>query len=277
LVHAEADVTSLTKNDCDVTNFNKVKDIITDNFFDCIINASAYTRVDEAESNPKIANLVNESAVANISNLLKVKKTLFIHFSTDYVFDGESRDAYKEHDTPKPINIYGLSKLNGEKAVIQSCKNYLIFRTSWVYSDGGTNFPNTILKNYKHNKTLRVVDDQHGVPNHVDFISDSIFICMNKFLDMPDRQKQEVSGTYHISCTGQTSWYHFSKYLLKQYRTKHNDHRDYKLEAIKTCELRLSAKRPSYSVLNCNKLVKQFDIVLPPWQHYVDKFIDSNG
>ena len=100
---------------------------------------------------------------------------------------------------------------------------------------------------------------------------------MNKFLDMPDRQKQEVSGTYHISCTGQTSWYHFSKYLLKQYRTKHNDHRDYKLEAIKTCELRLSAKRPNYSVLNCNKLVKQFDIVLPPWQHYVDKFIDSNG
>ena len=218
LVHAEADVTSLTKNDCDVTNFNKVKDIITDNFFDCIINASAYTRVDEAESNPKIANLVNESAVANISNLLKGKKTLFIHFSTDYVFDGESRDAYKEHDTPKPINIYGLSKLNGEKAVIQSCKNYLIFRTSWVYSSYGTNFPNTILKNYKQNKALKVVDDQHGVPNHVDFISDSIFICMNKFLDMPDRQKQEVSGTYHISCTGQTSWYHFSKYLLKQYR-----------------------------------------------------------
>ena len=106
MVHAEADVTSLTKNDCDVTNFNKVKDIITDNFFDCIINASAYTRVDEAESNPKIANLVNESAVANISNLLKGKKTLFIHFSTDYVFDGESRDALLKNMTLQNLLIF---------------------------------------------------------------------------------------------------------------------------------------------------------------------------
>lgn len=277
MINTESDVTFLTKNECDVTNFNQVKDIISGNFFDCIINASAYTRVDEAECNPETASLVNELAVANISNLLKGKKTLFIHFSTDYVFDGESRVAYKENDTPNPINTYGLSKLNGENAVIQSCMNYLIFRTSWVYSVDGINFPSTILKNYKNNKPLKVVDDQIGAPNHVDFISDSIIICIKKFLGMSDKQKQEVSGVYHISCTGQTSWYKFSEYLLKMYQKKYNDQRNYRLEAIKTCDLQLSAKRPSYSVLNCDKLVKQFDIVLPPWQHYVDKFIDSNG
>ena len=277
MINTEADVTFLTKNDCDVTDFNKVKDIISDNFFDCIINASAYTRVDKAECNPEVSNLVNDFAVANISNLLKDKKTLFVHFSTDYVFDGESRKAYKEYDTPNPINIYGQSKLNGEKAVTQTCKNYLIFRTSWVYSDHGTNFPNTVLKNYKHHKSLKIVDDQYGVPNHVDFISDTMFICLKKFLAMSDEQKQEVSGTYHISCTGETSWYQFSKYLLEKYRERYNDHRDYKLEAIKTSDLQLSAKRPKYSVLNCDKLAKQFDIVLPPWQHYVDNFINSNG
>ena len=276
LIDTEADVTSLTKHDCDITDIKKVKDIITNNFFDCIINASAYTKVDDAECNPQLANLVNEFAVANICKLLKDTKTLFVHFSTDYVFDGVSSAGYTENHTPNPINIYGLSKLNGEKVITQSDINYLIFRTSWVYSSYGSNFPKTILENYKHHKALKVVDDQHGVPNHVEFISDSVLICIYKFLEMSDKQKQEVSGIYHISSTGQTSWYHFSKYLLEKYREKYNDERDYQLEAIKTHELQLKAKRPYNSVLNCDKIVKQFDIVLPPWQHYVDKFLDSS-
>tara|TARA_B100002019_G_scaffold106390_1_gene91394 strand:+ start:1583 stop:2419 length:837 start_codon:yes stop_codon:yes gene_type:complete len=273
LSDTKADVTALTKRDCDITDINKVRDIISSKFFDCIINASAYTQVDDAECNQEIANLVNESAVANICNLLKDTKTLFVHFSTDYVFDGASEVGYKENDNPKPINTYGLSKLNGEKAIVQSCTNYLIFRTSWVYSAYGSNFPKTILENYKQHKALKVVDDQYGVPNHVEFICDSVFICINKFLGMSDTQKQEVSGIYHISCTGQTSWYHFSKYLLEEYREKYNDKRDYALEAIKSHEIQLKAKRPNYSVLNCDKIVKQFDIVLAPWQHYVDKFL----
>ena len=146
LIDTEADVTSLTKHDCDITDINKVKDIITNNFFDCIINASAYTKVDDAECNPELANLVNEFAVANICELLKDTKTLFVHFSTDYVFDGVSSAGYTENHTPNPINIYGLSKLNGEKAIIQSGINYLIFRTSWVYSSYGSNFQKLFLK-----------------------------------------------------------------------------------------------------------------------------------
>jgi len=277
LIDTEAAVTSLTKKDCDITDVNKIKDIISNNFFDCIINTSAYTKVDDAECNPEIANLVNEFAVANICNLLKDKKTLFVHFSTDYVFNGLSREAYRENDTPDPINTYGISKLNGEKAITKSCINYLIFRTSWVYSVYGSNFANTILENYKHHKALKIVDDQFGVPNNVDFISDSVFICIKNFLALPDKQKQEFSGTYHISCTGQTSWYHFSKYLLEKYRDKYNDKRDYELVAIKSHEFKFKAKRPCYSVLNCDKIAEKFDIVLPPWQHYADKFIDSKA
>jgi dTDP-4-dehydrorhamnose reductase len=171
----------LSKNICDVTNNKDVENALRSNNYDFIVNASAYTNVHEAEINPDIAYEVNDIAIKNIASLINKYSSVFVHFSTDYVFDGKKKVPYTEEDLTNPINEYGKSKLNGEINLKKSDLNYFIFRTSWVYDNKGNNFPNKIVNQIKQRKSIEVIDDQFGVPNHVDFISSSTLACLNKY------------------------------------------------------------------------------------------------
>ncbi len=269
------DVTALTKKQCDTTDFYQVKEQIQKKKYDCIINASAYTKVDDAEENVEMSDMVNCQAIKNICKIIKNTGILFIHYSTDYVFDGTSTKPYIESDKTNPINQYGKSKLNGEETLCSSNVNNLIFRTSWVYNNSGENFPNKIIEKIKQGRTVSVVDDQFGVPNHVDFISDTTYICIEKYFSYPDNIKRSVNGIYHLSSIGKVSWYKYAEFISYTYFKRAKLQTDISLVPIKSSSINNIAKRPSYSVLDCSKISSVFDIVMPPWQDYANKFIDS--
>lgn len=268
-------VTSLTKTQCDIRDESRVKEVVNSDKFDFVINASAYTNVDEAESNIDSCELVNAQALKNVCSSLKGKKTLLIHFSTDYVFDGVLNIPYKESDIPNPINQYGKSKLNGERIVENSDINHIIFRTSWVYDDCSRNFPNKIIHNIINNKVSHVVDDQVGTPNHVNFIAEATYRCITEYSNYNYQNKLNACGIYHMSTFGETSWYKFSCYLSSEYKRKKNIKNTPSIFPISSQDLSLNAARPRYSVLNAQKLSQQFELELPSWQHYADKYINS--
>jgi dTDP-4-dehydrorhamnose reductase len=263
----------LSKKKCDVTNNKDVENVLRSNNYDFIINASAYTNVYEAEINPDIAYKVNDIAIKNITSLINKNSSVFIHFSTDYVFDGKKKAPYTEEDRTNPINEYGKSKLNGEINLKTSDLNYFIFRTSWVYDNKGNNFPNKIVNQVKHRKFIEVIDDQFGVPNHVDFISSTTLACLNKYYKYSPIQKNGSHGVYNLSCNGQTTWFSFAKYILDGIYNK--SRHKYDIKAVKSNNFNSNIKRPQHSVLSNMKIIKQFDIKIPSWQYYADKYIES--
>ena len=263
----------MSKKNCDVTNKNDVERALTSRKYDCIINASAYTNVYEAEINPDIAYKVNDIAIKNIASLIDKNLSVFIHFSTDYVFDGTKKAPYTEEDLANPINEYGKSKLNGEINLKKSNLNYFIFRTSWVYDNEGNNFPNKIINQAKQGKSIEVIDDEFGVPNHVDFISASTLACLKKYYKYSSIKKNRAHGVYNLSCNDQATRFSFAKYLLDGVYVKSN--RQYEIKAVKSDNLKTNVKRPQYSVLSNEKIIKQFDIKIPSWQYYADKYIES--
>lgn len=269
------EVTALTKKQCDTTDFNQVEEQIQKKNYDCIINASAYTKVDDAEENVKSSDMVNCQAIKNICKIIKNTKILFIHYSTDYVFDGTSTTPYTESDKTNPLNQYGKSKLNGEKVIRSYSINNLIFRTSWVYDDTGENFPNKILDKIKKGGTISVVDDQYGVPNHVDFITEVTYTCIEKYLSYSDDIQNSINGIYHLSSAGEVSWYRYAEFIFQNYSKKAVYEIDISLVPIKSSSIDCRAVRPNYSVLDSSKISSVFDIVIPPWQDYANKFIDS--
>jgi len=246
--------------------------VLATDSYDFIINASAYTNVSEAEINPQNAFKVNDTAIKNIASLIDKNSSLFVHFSTDYVFDGKKNSSYTEEDSTNPINEYGKSKLNGEINLKKSDINYFIFRTSWVYDNNGNNFPNKIVNMAKQGKSIQVVDDQYGVPNHVDFISLSTLTCLKKYSKYSSTEKHIAHGLYNLSCNDQTTWFNFAKYILDgiHKKTKHQ----YDIKALKSDNFKSNVKRPQYSVLSNKRIARQFDIKIPSWQYYADKYIE---
>ena len=269
------EVTALTKKQCDTTDFNQVEEQIQKKKYDCIINASAYTKVDDAEENVESSDMVNCQAIKNICKIIKNTKILLIHYSTDYVFDGTSKIPYTESDNTNPLNQYGKSKLNGEKVIHSYSINNLIFRTSWVYDDTSQNFPNKILDKIKKGEVINVVDDQYGVPNHVDFISEVTYKCIEKYFSYSDDIKNSINGIYHLSSTGEVSWYKYAEFIFQKYSEKEMCEVNTTLVPIKSSSIDCRAVRPNYSVLDSSKISSVFDIVMPPWQDYANKFIDS--
>ena len=265
--------TALSKDNCDVTKNNDIERVLTDNNYDFIINASAYTNVSDAEINPDNAYKVNDVAIKNIVSLIDKDSSVFIHFSTDYVFDGKKKSPYTEEDSTNPINEYGKSKLNGEIHLEESDINYFIFRTSWVYDNKGNNFPNKIVNQARKKKSIEVIDDQFGIPNHVDFISSSTLACLNKYNNYSATEKNKCHGIYNLSCNDQTNWFSFAKYILDGIYDKSKN--QYEIKAVKSSNFKSNVKRPQHSVLSNKKIIKQFDIKIPSWQYYADKYIES--
>ncbi|WP_191858420.1 dTDP-4-dehydrorhamnose reductase [Hanstruepera ponticola] len=243
----------------DVTNYKSIKSIFDKNKIDWCINCAAYTKVDLAESEPEIAFLINEEGSKNLANICKENNTKLIHISTDFVFDGASKTPYLESSITNPINTYGLSKLQGELEIEKALKEYYIIRTSWLYSEYGKNFLRTMLRLSKNNNELKVVNDQNGSPTYAGDLAEVIL----KIIE----DDSENYGLYNYSNKGQTTWYGFAKEIFQL--TGGNT----QVKPIDSEEYRTAAKRPQYSVLNCDKIEEAYKLEIPNWKTSLKKAI----
>lgn len=230
------------KIDLDITNPVALREVFMRISPQIVLNCAGYTDVDGCEKNKDLAFKVNAEAVGEIAKNCAEKKSLLIHFSTDYVFNGEKSHGYKEDDQPNPINVYGSSKLKGEEFIKESGCNHYIVRTSWLFGDNGKNFVDTIIDAGKNNAEIDVVSDQTGCPTYT---SDLCKTVLTRFIDV---DKPLLFGIYHIVNSGNTTWFDFAKKIfeLKKMTTKINP--------ITSDKLIRPAKRPKCSMLLNTKL-----------------------
>lgn len=228
---------------------------------DVIVNAAAYTAVDKAETEPELARQINSETVKIIAECAQNIGALLIHYSTDYVFSGEDGHYWNEDDQTSPLNTYGQTKLEGEQHIQNHCSNYLIFRTSWVYSVFGQNFAKTILNLAKNREKLSVINDQYGAPTGAELIADSTAIALVKTI-----QHRENSGIYHLVSSGETNWYEYAKLVIEEAKKNNIELYLQELNSIPATDYPLPAKRPYNSRMNNTKFSKTFCCELPNWK-----------
>ncbi len=262
------EVKSCGRSDVDLTNFDAIRTVIADFKPDCIINAAAYTAVDRAESEAELAFRVNAEAVAVLAEEAQKLDSWLIHYSTDYVFDGCKTGPYKETDETNPINVYGLSKLAGEQAIINSGCKHLIFRTSWVMGRHGKNFVRTILRLVQERDSLSVVDDQHGAPTTAGLIAKVTQEAVVRIT----AEEAWLQGIYHLAPHGQTTWYGLAELLVELAGRSGMPItiNKSKIHPIATADYHTPARRPLNSRLDTQKLEGVLSFQLPSWK---DDFI----
>jgi len=216
------------------------------------INCAAYTAVDKAEDEIDLARKINKIGAENLSDLCKEYNSVFIHTSTDFVFKGDKPTPLDEKDVTEPINIYGLTKLEGEQAVASRLERYFILRTSWLYSEYGNNFVKTMLRLGSERDELKVIADQVGTPTYAMDLAECILNIIST--------GSKTYGLYHYSNEGVASWYDFAMAIFDISGTK------VKTFPIKTSEYPTRAVRPAYSVMNKDKIKQTFNIEIPYWR-----------
>ena len=229
----------------DITKYDAVKSVLTQEEPDIVIHCAGYTNVDKAEEDVETSRLINYKGTENIAKVCSDEDITLVYISTDYVFDGEKTEPYKPDDKPNPLNKYGLTKFEGEEAVRKYCKKYYIARTSWLYGIHGKNFVETMLS-LADKPELKVVDDQIGCPTWTVELSEGI-VKLLKGADF---------GTYHICGSGKTSWYGFAKEIFAQSGVSVN------LKPCTTDEFPRPAKRPHYSVMNNDGICRDWKAAL---------------
>jgi dTDP-4-dehydrorhamnose reductase len=234
-----------------------------------IVNAAAYTAVDRAESEPELAMAINARAPGILAEEARALNALFVHYSTDYVFDGDKPDLWTESDVAHPLNAYGASKLAGEEAVQRSGCRHLIFRTSWVYGPHGKNFLLTMLRLGREWDRLTVVDDQVGAPTTSLELARATKTIVDAVLQGRSGEREECSGLYHMTCAGSVSWCGFARAIFER-AGKLLDGRRPQVVPIPTSEYPTPAKRPRNSVLSNARLQERFGVVLAPWEQALD-------
>jgi len=248
----------VSREDLDLSSESNISHYFIKNKFDIIINCAAYTAVDKAAEEPKLANQINHLAVKQLASIANSQKARLIHISTDYIFDGDRNKPYVETDTPNPINVYGKTKLAGEKALQTVMPmNALIIRTSWLYSEYGNNFVKTMLKLGKERDELSVVNDQIGSPTYAADLADAILeiIKHKKFRDVG-----QMTQIYHYSSKGKISWYELAKEIFKIEKI------ECEVNPISTQQYQTPAKRPRNTLMNKDKIVKVFNIKISNWK-----------
>lgn len=251
---AVGDVITVNRGQMDLVKPDSIRDCMRSNRPEIIVNAAAYTAVDRAESEEALAMAVNAEGPAVLAAEAEKLGALLIHFSTDYVFDGEKRSPYVESDATAPLNAYGRSKLAGERAVQASGCRHLIFRTSWVYAAAGNNFLLTMLRLARGGKPLRVVDDQLGAPTSNLMIAAAVIDVIRRAAF-----DKGAAGVFHMSARGETTWYGFARAILQARNI------DAELTAIPSSQYATPARRPRNSVLDNSRLERNFGVRLPAW------------
>ena len=239
---------------CDKDALNR---FIIDQHINTVINCAAYTSVDQAERNPKIAKRLNSKVVLNLVNALEKVNGKLVHISTDYVFDGNYSCPYKELDPVNPISVYGQTKRAGELVVLNSSIDAIVIRTSWLYSAYSNNFVKLMLRLGNERESLKVVFDQKGTPTYA---KDLAKICLDILSDKNSTYISKKGSLYHYSNEGVTSWYDFATTIMKISNI------DCKLIPIETKDYPTQAKRPMYSVLDKSKIKSDFKITIPHWK-----------
>ena len=258
------EVIALGRKDADVSDLGAVEKILGEHKPDVIINASAYTEVDKAETEVDLAMTINASAPGVMAEMARRLGSVFIHYSTDYVFDGNSTVPYKEEDPTNPLNMYGKSKLVGEQNIQQAGDAYLIFRTSWVYSLRGNSFVNKVLGWARKNETLKIVSDQISSPTWARTLAEitSLAIAQNKadFLEAI----RERRGVCHLAGRGYTSRYEWAKHILANDPNR-EEQLTRTLEPGLSSDFPTPAARPLFSALDCTRFEETFDLQMPEW------------
>jgi dTDP-4-dehydrorhamnose reductase len=265
---------SCTRAQANLEDLKGLRSLIQDYQPNVIVNAAAYTAVDRAESDKNQAELINATAVGVMAQEAKNLDAWLVHYSTDYVFDGEKLEAYIESDATNPVNVYGSTKCKGEELITSSGCKHLIFRTSWVYGSHGNNFAGNMIRLFQEKDELSVVSDQIGVPTSSELIADITSACLIQAL----RKNTDLSGIYHLAPSGNTSWYGFAQYLLEKGQSIVDglSSHSVNLNPIPTSQYPTPAQRPKNSLLNTNKISQEFGIFMPMWQTHADRFLNQN-
>ena len=253
---------------CEVADFNQPESLLAllDRVRpDIVVNAAAYTAVDKAEQDAEAVFRANAEAPGVIARWCADASVPFVHYSTDYVFDGEGAAPYREDQPTSPLGVYGTSKRDGEDRVRAAGGRHLIFRTAWVYAAHGNNFLRTMLRIGAERDALRVVADQIGTPTSAALIADVTAQAL--------QHAGGLSGTWHLTASGQTSWHGFAEAIFAEALARGVLSKVPSVEAIASSEYPTPAKRPSWSVLDNSKLQQDFDILLPDWQEGLKRVI----
>jgi dTDP-4-dehydrorhamnose reductase len=272
-------VVALNRDQLDLSNPGKIREVVRSVRPHLIVNAAAYTSVDKAESEVAVARAINSEAPAVLAEAAQRIGATLIHYSTDYVFDGSKSTPYTEGDPPNPKNVYGNTKLAGEEAIRLSGVPHLMFRTEWVYAQMGRNFLLTILRLATEREELQIVNDQIGAPT----LSHEIAVATTQVLSRILKEREpgafeSASGTYHMTASGETTWFHFAKAILDEASrltakpewftaaTRGKPIIAKRVTPILTSDYPTPAKRPSNSILSNDKLARTFGMRLPDWR-----------
>ncbi|MBW1984019.1 MAG: dTDP-4-dehydrorhamnose reductase [Deltaproteobacteria bacterium] len=253
----------------DISDSVQVRNIVADYRPSLVINAAAYTSVDGAETEKDLAFIVNRDSPAHLAQLCSNEDIPLIHFSTDYVFNGNKKTPYKETDPASPLNIYGQSKLEGEINIRSTLKEHIIFRTSWLYGIYGHNFVKTMLGLGRERKSIQVVKDQYGSPTSTNDLSEAVLTIVSK---IQNRNNIEW-GTYHYCGQGITSWHGFAKAIfdiakhITSLKIKH-------VEPVSSDAFASKATRPDFSALDCQRIKKHFGIHTKSWRQSLEIMIN---
>ena len=246
----------------DLTNPDSIRNAVATFKPDIILNAAAYTAVDKAESEPKLAAAVNADAPAVLAKAARAMESLLIHYSTDYVFDGSKPSAYREDDAINPLNVYGHTKAAGEDAIVVSGCDHLILRTSWIFSPRNTNFLLTMLRLGKEKRELRIVNDQRGAPTSSASIAGATLNIVETWKEATASARNKLVGLYHLTSSGQTSWFEFASEIFRNRPNRICP----ALVPVTSAEYPTPARRPLNSHLDCGKLTSTFGIEMPHWR-----------
>lgn len=263
------EVIALGRSELDLTDLAAIDATLRSLQPNLIINAAAYTAVDRAETDNITADLVNHQAPACMARCVNKYGGWLIHYSTDYVFTGDASEPYSEDSQTGPNSVYGATKLAGELAIQHATENYLIFRTSWVYSKHGNSFLNTVYRLAEEKGKLNIVDDQVGSPTSAKAIADATATVAERLL-LSKTEVTNLAGVYHMTCGGSTNWYQFACAILARSKWKH-----VAVEPIPTSAYPTPASRPHYSVLNNQKLHDVFAVRLPHWEQALAQCLEG--
>ncbi|GHT96940.1 NAD(P)-dependent oxidoreductase [Betaproteobacteria bacterium] len=270
-------ILALNHQTCDLSDHAALRRLLAEHRPSIIVNAAAYTAVDRAETEPELANAVNALAPGILGEAAAAIGALVVHYSTDYVFDGQSAEPYRESDAPNPLNVYGHSKLAGERALQASGAKHLIFRTSWVFGAHGNNFAKTMLRLAAERETLNVVADQYGAPTSAALLAEVTAQILREYLS----SETFPFGLYHLTASGATNWHAYAAHVIAAARDFYGNARPSLklaadgLNAITASAYPLPAARPANSRLDCSLLQRRFGLRLPPWQEGVDRVLQQ--
>ena len=267
LVDKSIETLFFSRRELDISDFGKLKKELMNFSPDVVINGAAYTAVDDAENNKKLANLINNLSVLNIAKVCFDLDCWLFHVSTDYIFDGSKKDPYTEESLANPQSVYGQTKLKGELAIQASKCKYIILRTSWVFSEYDNNFLTTMIKLGSSKDSLDIINDQIGCPTYAQDLASAFRSILGRVED-----KNLNSGIFNFCGEPQCSWYDFALIIFQEARFFGID-TPKTINPVKTSDYYQAAKRPAYSILDCSKIMNVLEIDPSNWRDGVNAAI----